>query len=63
MKTPEENIICECMTVSEHEIVYCVKRQGAMMVQDIVDNTGAGSSCKSCIPKLEEIITRELNKK
>lgn len=63
MCSPEENIICNCMDVSEHEIVYSIKRQDAIMVQDIIDITSAGSGCGSCIPELEEILNRELGKK
>lgn len=62
MYSSEENIICNCMEVSEHEIVYCIKRQDAMIVQDIMDITSAGTSCGSCIPQLEEILKRDLNK-
>lgn len=58
----EDNIICNCMGVSEHEIVYCIKMDGARMVQDIQDITGAGTSCGSCIDELEEILERETNK-
>ena len=57
----ENNIICNCMGVSEHEIVYCIKMDGARTVQDIMDTTGAGTSCGSCIEELEEILERESN--
>jgi NAD(P)H-nitrite reductase large subunit len=59
MIDPEENIICNCMDVSEHEIVYCVKHQDAVMVQDIIEVTGAGTGCGSCHGDLEEILVRE----
>ena len=55
----EKNIICNCMGVSEHEIVYCIKMDGARDVQDIQDTTGAGTSCGSCIEEIEEILLRE----
>ena len=59
MYESEENIICNCMDVTEHEIIFCVKHQDAVMVQDIIETTGAGSGCGSCIPELEEILVRE----
>ncbi len=58
----EDNIICNCMDVSEHEIVDAIKNKEAVTVQDIMDITGAGTGCGSCIDDLDEILKRELNK-
>lgn len=59
----EDNIICNCMDVSEHEIVYTIRNEEDVNLQDIIDITGAGSGCGSCIGELEEILERELKKK
>ena len=58
----EDNIICNCMDVSEHEIVDSIKNKKATNVQDVMDITGAGTGCGSCIDDIEEILKRELNK-
>jgi len=58
----ENNIICNCMDVSEHEIVDAIKNKEAVTVQDIMDITGAGTGCGSCVDDLDEILKRELNK-
>ena len=58
----EENIICNCMDVSEHEIVDAIKNKEAIDVQDIMDITGAGTACGSCVDDIQEILNRELNK-
>ncbi len=58
----EENIICNCLDISEHEIVFCVKHQDGKTVKDITKRTGAGSSCGSCLAELEEILVRETDK-
>jgi len=58
----EENIVCNCMTVSEHEIVYSIQRQDAVTLQDIEDITGAMSGCGSCTEEVEDILQRELDK-
>lgn len=58
----EDNIICSCMTVSEHEIVYSIQRQDAVTLQDIEDITGAMSGCGSCTEEVEDILQRELEK-
>ena len=57
----EDNIICQCMDVSEHEVVDSIKNKEAISVQDIMDITGAGTGCGSCIGELEDILKRELN--
>ncbi len=51
------------MDVSEHEIVYTIRNEEDVNLQDIIDITGAGSGCGSCIGELEEILERELKKK
>ncbi|RLD45438.1 MAG: (2Fe-2S)-binding protein [Bacteroidetes bacterium] len=58
----EDNIICNCMQVSEHEIVDAIKNKGAVNVQDIMDTTSAGTACGSCIDDIETIIKRERQK-
>jgi NAD(P)H-nitrite reductase large subunit len=60
MDSSEENIICNCMFISEHEIVDAIKNKGATTVEDIQEITDAGTGCGSCIPDLEEILEREL---
>jgi len=47
------------MEVSEHEIEDAIKNKQAVSVQDIMDITGAGTGCGSCIDDLEDILKRE----
>ncbi len=58
----EDNIICTCMDISEHEIVDAIKNKNARTVEDIEDITGAGGVCGGCVDDIEEILERELNK-
>ncbi len=58
----EDNIICSCMDVSEHEIVDAIKNKNARTVEDIEEITGAGGACGGCVDDIEEILERELNK-
>ncbi|MCK5847342.1 MAG: (2Fe-2S)-binding protein [Bacteroidales bacterium] len=55
----EDEIICNCMQVSKHEIVDSIKNKGAINVQDVMDITSAGTACGSCIDKIEEIVKSE----
>ena len=59
---PDENIICTCMNVSEHEILDAIKNKKARTVDEIQEITGAGTSCGSCIYEIEAILERELKK-
>lgn len=59
---PEENMICSCMSVSEHEIRYAIQKQDAVTLQDIEDITGAMSGCGSCTEEVEDILQEEMEK-
>jgi bacterioferritin-associated ferredoxin len=60
-------IICACNTISEGEVVDCIRRPlGARTVQGVKRRTGAGfGSCQGsyCNEKIINILSRELNKK
>lgn len=60
-------VICACNTVSEGEVVDCIRRPlGARTVQGVKRRTGAGfGSCQGsyCNEKIINILSRELNKK
>lgn len=58
----EDNIICNCLDISEHEIVYSIQKQGAVTLQDIEDITGAMTGCGSCTEQVEDILQREMEK-
>ncbi len=58
----EDNIICNCLDISEHEIVHAIQKQDAVTLQDIEDITGAMTGCGSCTEDVEEILQRELEK-
>jgi len=58
----EENIVCNCMDISEHEIVHAIHKQNAVTLQDIEDITGAMTGCGSCTEDIEDILQRELEK-
>ncbi len=50
------------MDVTEHEIVYTIKNNEEVNLQDIMDITGAGTGCGSCIGEIEDILKREQEK-
>lgn len=59
MSQMEENIICNCMQVTENEIVDAIKNKNAYNAQDVMDTSSAGTACGFCIEQINEIIKRE----
>ncbi len=52
----EQNIICKCKKVSEHEIRFTIERHGAKSLQEIRDITTANTGCGGCIKKVEGLL-------
>lgn len=53
-KVDEEEIICNCMYVSRGTINACIKK-GCTTVNEVSDQTGAGTICGSCIPMIQTL--------
>lgn len=49
-------IICNCMQVTRGEIIDAIKNKGLKTVQEIQDETGAGTGCGACVEEIEEIL-------
>ena len=57
----EEDIeICNCLGIMKSEIVKAVKDKGLHTVEEVQDETNAGTVCGSCIPDIEDILN-EIN--
>lgn len=54
----EENIICHCNEITEGEIIKAIKEKGLTTVEEIQEETTAGTVCEGCVPDLEEILAR-----
>jgi NAD(P)H-nitrite reductase large subunit len=53
-----DQIVCECLKVSERRIAACV-REGSCSIRQIGACTGAGTGCTACHPALEAILEKE----
>ncbi len=51
-----KNIICNCFDVSKEEIVEAIKKEEITMVQEVIDETGAGGGCGGCHQDIQDII-------
>ncbi|MBP6662378.1 MAG: (2Fe-2S)-binding protein [Paludibacter sp.] len=57
----EEDIeICNCLGIMKSEIVKAIKDKGLHTVEEVQDETNAGTVCGSCIPDIEDILN-EIN--
>ncbi len=56
---PHGEIICHCMNITDDEIRKAVHEKGVTNIDDMMELTGAGTVCGTCIPKIEDIIEEE----
>ncbi len=59
MKDNDE-IICNCLQVTRGEIIEAIKTKGLTLVDEVGDETEAGTGCSSCHGDIEEIL-KEIN--
>lgn len=53
----EEDVeICNCLGIMKSEIVKAIKDKGLKTVEQVQDETNAGTVCGSCIPDIEDIL-------
>ncbi len=55
----EGEIICQCMNITDVDIRKAVHEKGITNIDDMMESTGAGTVCGTCIPKIEDIIEEE----
>lgn len=56
---PHGEIICHCMNITDDEIRKAVHEKGVRDIDGMMELTGAGTVCGTCIPKIEDIIEEE----
>jgi nitrogenase molybdenum-cofactor synthesis protein NifE len=55
-----DDLICNCMGVTKGKIIDTIKSKNLFTVQDVSDETGAGTGCHSCFEDIEDIL-KEVN--
>ena len=53
-------LICNCMGVTRGEIIDAIKTKDLVTVEEVKDETEAGTGCGSCIEDIEAIL-KEVN--
>ena len=51
-----EEAICKCMDIYKSEIVEAIKEKGLTTVEEIGEETEAGTLCGECQDEIQEII-------
>lgn len=52
-------LVCECLEVTEAEIVSAIRERGLTTVRQVTVCTGAGGGCNSCHPAIRAYLARE----
>lgn len=55
-------IICHCFDVSREEIEKAIKEKGLKTVDEVGEETSAGTGCGGCVDQIQEILD-EINGK
>lgn len=55
----EPKIVCECLKITEAQILKAIRTRQIRTVQDITECTSAGDGCTACHPLLKEYLKRE----
>ncbi len=56
MSEQEDVLVCTCMDVYKSEIVKAIKEKGLTTVDEVSEETDAGTGCSSCHEEIEEIL-------
>ncbi|MDD4610011.1 MAG: (2Fe-2S)-binding protein [Bacteroidaceae bacterium] len=57
----EDILICSCNEIYKSEIVKAIKEKGLKTVEEVGDETTAGTGCGGCMDEIQEILD-EVNK-
>ncbi len=55
-----DKIICNCLQITRGEIIHAIKTKGLTLIDEVSDETEAGTGCSSCHDDIEEIL-KEIN--
>lgn len=59
MTPPQKSkIVCECLQVTEAEVVHAIKAREITKLDDIIAFTCAGEGCTACHPLLADYLKR-----
>jgi len=51
-----DELVCTCMEVSKSQVEIAIKKKGLKTVEEVSKETGAGTICGGCIPRIQELL-------
>ena len=51
-------IICHCFEVSREEIEKAIREKGLKTIEEVGENTNAGTGCGGCQDQIQEILDK-----
>lgn len=54
----QPKIVCECLGITEAEVVSAIEHEGLSTVRQVAACTDAGSGCTACHPAIREYLAR-----
>ncbi|CCZ80476.1 hypothetical protein CE91St19_03890 [Odoribacter laneus] len=51
-------IICHCFEVSREEIEKAIREKGLKTIEEVGENTNAGTGCGGCQEQIQEILDK-----
>jgi len=55
-----DDLVCNCMGITRGEIIEAIKTKGLIMLEEVREETEAGTGCGSCLEDIESIL-KEIN--
>ncbi len=50
------DVVCNCMNVTKGEIIDAINEKNLTTVEQISDETGAGTGCGGCVEDIEAVL-------
>jgi NifU-like protein len=57
--SPKKHYVCECLKVTEADVVEAIRAYGIRDIKDVIGYTQAGDGCTACHPALMKLCERE----
>lgn len=51
-----DEFVCRHLELTREDIIKVIKEKNLQTVEDVMDETDAGSVCGSCVPEITEIL-------
>lgn len=57
----EFEVVCTCLNVEKDELIESIKENNLKTVEQVADETGAGTGCGGCRVRIQEILDETIS--